>query len=152
MPSASRPTGDGPPRSRSTIARRVGSPRTSRARGFISMDGKYHLTDRTVKAPRTRFRQRAAQVSDEPGRPGDRSGQPGGPATHPWTHPPRPDHVPNGATRGADPLAVAAPPAATYATGMAPDLVHAGHRVPLVPGRTLFDAADELELVVPASC
>jgi uncharacterized 2Fe-2S/4Fe-4S cluster protein (DUF4445 family) len=31
-------------------------------------------------------------------------------------------------------------------------LVHAGHRVPLVPGRTLFDAADELELVVPASC
>ncbi len=35
---------------------------------------------------------------------------------------------------------------------MAPDLVHAGHRVPLVPGRTLFDAADELELVVPASC
>jgi uncharacterized 2Fe-2S/4Fe-4S cluster protein (DUF4445 family) len=35
---------------------------------------------------------------------------------------------------------------------MAPDLVHAGHRVPLVPGRTLFDAADELELMVPASC
>ena len=35
---------------------------------------------------------------------------------------------------------------------MARDLVHAGHRVPLVPGRTLFDAADELELVVPASC
>ena len=35
---------------------------------------------------------------------------------------------------------------------MAPDLVHAGHRVPIVPGRTLFDAADELELVVPASC
>ena len=35
---------------------------------------------------------------------------------------------------------------------MAPDLVHAGHRVPLVRGRTLFDAADELELVVPASC
>ncbi len=35
---------------------------------------------------------------------------------------------------------------------MAPDLVHAGLRVPLVPGRTLFDAADELELVVPASC
>lgn len=35
---------------------------------------------------------------------------------------------------------------------MAPDLVHGGHRVPLVPGRTLFDAADELELVVPASC
>jgi len=35
---------------------------------------------------------------------------------------------------------------------MAPDLVHGGHRVRLVPGRTLFDAADELELVVPASC
>ncbi len=35
---------------------------------------------------------------------------------------------------------------------MAPALVHAGHRVPLVPGRTLFDAADELALVVPASC
>ena len=35
---------------------------------------------------------------------------------------------------------------------MAPDLLHAGHRVPLVPGRTLFDAADRLELVVPASC
>ena len=31
-------------------------------------------------------------------------------------------------------------------------LVHQGHRVPLVPGRTLFDAADELEMVVPASC
>jgi uncharacterized 2Fe-2S/4Fe-4S cluster protein (DUF4445 family) len=31
-------------------------------------------------------------------------------------------------------------------------LVHAGHRVPLVHGRTLFDAADELELVVPSSC
>jgi uncharacterized 2Fe-2S/4Fe-4S cluster protein (DUF4445 family) len=35
---------------------------------------------------------------------------------------------------------------------MAPALVHAGNRVPLVLGRTLFDAADELELVVPASC
>ena len=35
---------------------------------------------------------------------------------------------------------------------MAPDLIHAGHRVPPVSGRTLFDAADELELVVPASC
>ncbi len=35
---------------------------------------------------------------------------------------------------------------------MAPDLVHAGRRVPLVPGRTLFDAADELAMVVPASC
>jgi len=34
---------------------------------------------------------------------------------------------------------------------MAP-LSRAGHRVPLVPGRTLFDAADGLELVVPASC
>jgi ferredoxin len=42
--------------------------------------------------------------------------------------------------------------ALTFATWMAPDLVHAGHRVPLVPGRTLFDPADELELVVPASC
>jgi uncharacterized 2Fe-2S/4Fe-4S cluster protein (DUF4445 family) len=35
---------------------------------------------------------------------------------------------------------------------VAPDLVHAGHRVPLVPGGTLFDAADELAMVVPASC
>ncbi|MHB8400142.1 MAG: ASKHA domain-containing protein [Candidatus Limnocylindrales bacterium] len=34
---------------------------------------------------------------------------------------------------------------------MAP-LSRAGHRAPLVPGRTLFDAADGLELVVPASC
>lgn len=35
---------------------------------------------------------------------------------------------------------------------MAPDLVHGGRRVPLVPGGTLFDAADELAMVVPASC
>ncbi len=35
---------------------------------------------------------------------------------------------------------------------MTRDLVHAGRRVPLVPGRSLFDAADELEMVVPASC
>lgn len=35
---------------------------------------------------------------------------------------------------------------------MTRDLVHGGHRVPLVPGRTLFDAADELAMVVPASC
>ncbi len=35
---------------------------------------------------------------------------------------------------------------------MSHDLVHAGHRVPLVPGGTLFDAADELAMVVPASC
>ena len=35
---------------------------------------------------------------------------------------------------------------------MAPDLVHAGHHVPLVVGGTLFDAADELDMVVPASC
>lgn len=35
---------------------------------------------------------------------------------------------------------------------MARDLVHAGRRVPLVPGGTLFDAADELQMVVPASC
>ena len=35
---------------------------------------------------------------------------------------------------------------------MARHLVHAGRRVPLVPGRTLFDAADELAMVVPASC
>jgi uncharacterized 2Fe-2S/4Fe-4S cluster protein (DUF4445 family) len=35
---------------------------------------------------------------------------------------------------------------------VARDLVHAGRRVPLVPGRTLFDAADELAMVVPASC
>jgi uncharacterized 2Fe-2S/4Fe-4S cluster protein (DUF4445 family) len=35
---------------------------------------------------------------------------------------------------------------------VAPDLVHAGRRVPLVPGGTLFDAADELAMVVPASC
>jgi len=31
-------------------------------------------------------------------------------------------------------------------------VVHAGHRAPLVEAKTLFDAADELELVVPASC
>src|SRR3990172_6504436 len=36
--------------------------------------------------------------------------------------------------------------------GVAADLVHAGRRVPLVAGRTLFDAADELDMVVPASC
>ncbi len=35
---------------------------------------------------------------------------------------------------------------------MARHLVHAGRRVPLVPGGTLFDAADELAMVVPASC
>jgi uncharacterized 2Fe-2S/4Fe-4S cluster protein (DUF4445 family) len=35
---------------------------------------------------------------------------------------------------------------------VAPDLLHAGRRAQLVPGRTLFDAADELALVVPASC
>lgn len=35
---------------------------------------------------------------------------------------------------------------------VAPDLVHAGRRAPLVAGRTLFDAADELAMVVPASC
>ncbi len=35
---------------------------------------------------------------------------------------------------------------------VARQLVHAGRRVPLVPGRTLFDAADELAMVVPASC
>jgi len=35
---------------------------------------------------------------------------------------------------------------------VARDLVHAGLRVPLVPGGTLFDAADELQMVVPASC
>jgi uncharacterized 2Fe-2S/4Fe-4S cluster protein (DUF4445 family) len=35
---------------------------------------------------------------------------------------------------------------------VARDLVHGGRRVPLVPGRTLFDAADELAMVVPASC
>ena len=35
---------------------------------------------------------------------------------------------------------------------MARDLVHAGRRVPLVAGGTLFDAADELAMVVPASC
>jgi len=35
---------------------------------------------------------------------------------------------------------------------VAPDLVHAGHHVPLVVGGTLFDAADELDMVVPASC
>lgn len=31
-------------------------------------------------------------------------------------------------------------------------VVHAGHRAPLVEAKTLFDTADELELVVPASC
>lgn len=31
-------------------------------------------------------------------------------------------------------------------------LVHGGRRAPLVPGGTLFDAADELAMVVPASC
>jgi uncharacterized 2Fe-2S/4Fe-4S cluster protein (DUF4445 family) len=35
---------------------------------------------------------------------------------------------------------------------VARDLVHAGRRVPLIPGGTLFDAADELSMVVPASC
>ena len=35
---------------------------------------------------------------------------------------------------------------------MAASLVHQGHRVPIVPGRTLFDAADELAMVVPTSC
>ena len=42
--------------------------------------------------------------------------------------------------------------AATYRCGVAPDMMHAGRRVPLVVGRTLFDAADELAMVVPASC
>jgi uncharacterized 2Fe-2S/4Fe-4S cluster protein (DUF4445 family) len=32
------------------------------------------------------------------------------------------------------------------------DLIHAGRRIPLTTGRTLFDAADELAMVVPASC
>ncbi len=40
----------------------------------------------------------------------------------------------------------------TYAARVTRDLVHGGRRVPLVPGRTLFDAADELEMVVPTSC
>lgn len=35
---------------------------------------------------------------------------------------------------------------------VARELVHGGRHVPLVPGRTLFDAADELAMVVPASC
>lgn len=35
---------------------------------------------------------------------------------------------------------------------MGHDLIHAGRRVPLATGRTLFDAADELAMVVPASC
>lgn len=35
---------------------------------------------------------------------------------------------------------------------MASHIVHAGRRVPLEPGGTLFDAADELAMVVPASC
>ncbi len=35
---------------------------------------------------------------------------------------------------------------------MTRDLVHAGRRAPLLPGGTLFDAADELAMVVPASC
>ena len=33
-----------------------------------------------------------------------------------------------------------------------PDLVHGRERRPLVPGHTLFDEADELSVVVPASC
>jgi len=33
-----------------------------------------------------------------------------------------------------------------------PSLVHGQQRVPLVVGRTLFDAADDLEMLVPASC
>jgi uncharacterized 2Fe-2S/4Fe-4S cluster protein (DUF4445 family) len=39
-----------------------------------------------------------------------------------------------------------------YPASVARHLVHAGRRVPLVAGRTLFDAADELAMVVPASC
>jgi uncharacterized 2Fe-2S/4Fe-4S cluster protein (DUF4445 family) len=35
---------------------------------------------------------------------------------------------------------------------MAAAIVHSGRRAPLVETTTLFDAADELELVVPASC
>lgn len=35
---------------------------------------------------------------------------------------------------------------------MAAVAVNAGHRVPLVEAKTLFDAVDELELAVPASC
>ena len=35
---------------------------------------------------------------------------------------------------------------------MAPDDMPTGHRAPPVAGRTLFDAAEGLELVVPASC
>jgi ferredoxin len=35
---------------------------------------------------------------------------------------------------------------------MVSSLVHQGHRVAIVSGRTLIDAADEPELVVPASC
>ena len=45
-----------------------------------------------------------------------------------------------------------ADPARTYPVPVARDLVHAGGRVPLVPGGTLFDAADQLAMVVPASC
>ena len=33
-----------------------------------------------------------------------------------------------------------------------PDVVHGRERRPLVPGRSLFDEADELSVVVPASC
>ena len=33
-----------------------------------------------------------------------------------------------------------------------PELIHGHERRPLVPGRTLFDEADELSVVVPASC
>lgn len=33
-----------------------------------------------------------------------------------------------------------------------PDLLHGRERRPLVPGRTLFDEADELSVMVPASC
>jgi uncharacterized 2Fe-2S/4Fe-4S cluster protein (DUF4445 family) len=33
-----------------------------------------------------------------------------------------------------------------------PDIVHGRERRPLVPGRTLFDEADELSVMVPASC
>ena len=32
------------------------------------------------------------------------------------------------------------------------DLIHGGHRRPLAPGRSLFDYADDLAVVVPASC
>jgi uncharacterized 2Fe-2S/4Fe-4S cluster protein (DUF4445 family) len=42
--------------------------------------------------------------------------------------------------------------APSYAAVVTATVVHAGHRAPLVAGRTLFDSADELDLVVPASC